>query len=62
MIGGASARTLKGRAEDARWVGRELGVRYVVEGSVRRAGATLRVNVQLVSTETGGARLVGSVR
>ncbi len=52
VIGGASARALKGRAEDVKWVGRELGVRYVVEGSVRRAGATLHVNVQLVSTET----------
>ena len=36
-----------------RQIGRELGVRYVLEGSVRRIGDTLRVNVQLVSAETG---------
>ena len=38
---------------DVRQIGRELGVRYVLEGSVRRIGAILRVNVQLVSAETG---------
>jgi len=53
VIANASARTYKGKAVDARQVGRELGVRYVVEGSTRRAGAVLRVNVQLISTETG---------
>ena len=36
-----------------RQIGRELGVRYVLEGSVRRINATLRVNVQLISAETG---------
>ena len=38
---------------DVRQTGQELGVRYVVEGSVRRLNDTLRVNVQLVSTESG---------
>jgi TolB-like protein len=50
------ARTLadfyRGRAADVRSVGREFGVRYLVEGSTRRLGDTLRVNVQLISTET----------
>ena len=48
-----SAYTYKGKATDVRQIGRELGVRYVLEGSVRRIGDTLRVNVQLVSAETG---------
>ena len=39
---------------DLRQIGRELGVRYVIEGSVRRINSTLRVNVQLISSETGG--------
>jgi adenylate cyclase len=48
-----SAFTYKGKAVDIRHVGTELGVRYAVEGSVRKVGSSLRVNVQLVSTETG---------
>ena len=43
----------KGRAVDIREVGRELGVRYVLEGSVRRAGERLRTTAQLIETETG---------
>ena len=42
----------KGLAIDVREVGDELGIRYVLEGSVRRAGGRLRVNGQLVDTET----------
>jgi tetratricopeptide (TPR) repeat protein len=38
---------------DAKQIGRELGVRYVLEGSVRRSGNQLRVNVQLIDGETG---------
>ena len=53
VIANASARAYKGQAVDVRRVGRELGVRYVVEGSVRLAGTALHVNVQLISTETG---------
>jgi hypothetical protein len=48
-----SAYTFKGKAADVRKVGEELGVRYALEGSVRRLGSTLRVNAQLVATETG---------
>jgi len=43
----------KGRALDVRDVGRDLGVRYVVEGSVRRSGDRLRIVAQLVDAETG---------
>jgi TolB-like protein/Flp pilus assembly protein TadD len=44
----------KGRAVDVRQVARELGVRYVLEGSVRRAGQRLRVSAQLIDAVTGG--------
>jgi adenylate cyclase len=54
VIARNSAFTYKGKAVDIRHVGTELGVRYAVEGSVRKVGSSLRVNVQLVSTETGG--------
>ena len=47
-----SAATYRGKHIDIRRVGEELGVRYVVEGSVRKLGDMLRVNVQLVSSET----------
>jgi adenylate cyclase len=53
VIAHASARTYKGRAVDARQIGRELGVRYVVGGGARRIGPALRVNVALISTDTG---------
>ena len=43
----------KGRAVDVRQVGRELGVRYVLEGSVRRARDRLRITAQLVDAMTG---------
>ena len=44
----------KGRAVDVRQVASELGVRYVLEGSVRRAGQRLRVSAQLIDAVTGG--------
>jgi adenylate cyclase len=53
VIARNSAFTFKGRAVDARHIGRELGVRYVVEGSVRRAGARVRINAQVVEAENG---------
>ncbi len=53
VIARESAYTYKGKATDVRQIGHELGVRYVLEGSVRQIGALLRVNVQLVSGETG---------
>jgi TolB-like protein/tetratricopeptide (TPR) repeat protein len=43
----------KGRAVDARQVGRELGVRYVLEGSVRKTGAKVRITGQLIDASTG---------
>jgi adenylate cyclase len=46
-----SAFTYKGRAVDVKQVGRELGVHYVLEGSVRRAGQRVRINVQLIDTK-----------
>jgi adenylate cyclase len=53
VIARNSAFTYKGRAVDVRQVGRELGVRYVAEGSVRRAGERMRISAQLVEAETG---------
>jgi TolB-like protein/tetratricopeptide (TPR) repeat protein len=44
----------KNRAIDVKQVARELGVRYVLEGSVRRAGTRLRISAQLVDAVTGG--------
>src|SRR5215472_1284254 len=43
----------KGQAVDVKQVGRELGVRYVLEGSVRKSGNRLRITAQLVEAETG---------
>jgi len=48
-----SSFTYKGRPVDVRDVGRELGVRHVVEGSVRRAGDRLRITAQLVEADSG---------
>jgi adenylate cyclase len=53
VIARNSAFTYKGRAVDVRQVGRELGVRYVLEGSVRKAGSRLRITGQLVEAATG---------
>ena len=53
VVARESAYTFKGKAVDVRTIGEELGVRYALEGSVRRLGSTLRINVQLVSAETG---------
>jgi adenylate cyclase len=53
VIARNTAFTYKGKAVDAKEIGRELGVRYVLEGSVRRVGETVAINAQLISTETG---------
>lgn len=45
----------RGRSVDIRQIGRELGVHYVVEGSVRRSGKQLRIAAQLIEAETGNA-------
>src|SRR5215208_1281778 len=53
VIARNSSFTYKGKAIDIKHVGRELGVRYLLEGSVRRAGNRIRVTAQLVEAETG---------
>jgi TolB-like protein/DNA-binding winged helix-turn-helix (wHTH) protein len=52
VIGRSTAFTYKGKAADVRQIGRELNVRYVLEGSVQRSANCVRVNVQLIETET----------
>jgi TolB-like protein len=53
VIARNTAFTFKGKAVDVMKLGRELNVRYVLEGSVQRGGNRLRVNVQLIDAETG---------
>ena len=54
VIARHSAFAYKGRDVDLRQVGRDLGVRYIIEGSVRRSGEQIRINVQLIDATTGG--------
>ena len=53
VIARNSSFTYKGRAVDVKQVGRELGVRYVLEGSVRKAGSRVRITGQLIDAATG---------
>jgi TolB-like protein/class 3 adenylate cyclase/tetratricopeptide (TPR) repeat protein len=53
VIARNSSFTYKGRAVDIKQVGRELGVRYVLEGSVRKAGNRIRITGQLIDAESG---------
>ena len=53
VIARNSSFTYKGEAADIRQVGRDLGVRYIMEGSIRRSGDRLRVTAQLVEAATG---------
>jgi hypothetical protein len=53
VIARNTAFTFKGKVVDAKQLGRELGVRYVLEGSVRRMGEQVRVNVQLIDAGSG---------
>jgi TolB-like protein len=53
VIARNSSFTYKGQAVDVKRVGRELGVRYVVEGSVRRGGNRVRIAAQLIEAESG---------
>ena len=53
VIGRNTAFTYKGKHVDLKQIGRELNVRYVLEGSVQRSGNRLRINVQLIDAETG---------
>jgi adenylate cyclase len=53
VIARITAFTYKGKAVDVEQIGRDLGVRYVLEGSVRRLGEQVQINVQLIDAETG---------
>ncbi len=53
VIARNSTFTYKGQAVDVKQVGRELGVRYVLEGSVRKAGSRVRITGQLIDTTSG---------
>jgi adenylate cyclase len=53
VIARNSSFTYKGQAIDVKQVGRELGVRYILEGSVRKAGGRVRITAQLIEAETG---------
>jgi TolB-like protein len=53
VIARNTAFTYKGKAVDVKQIGRELGVHYVIEGSVRRTGGRVQVNVQLIDADTG---------
>ncbi len=53
VIARTTAFTYKGKAVDVRKIGRELGVRYVLEGSVRRSGDRVHANVQLIDAASG---------
>jgi class 3 adenylate cyclase/TolB-like protein len=53
VIAGNTAFTYKGKAVDAKQIGRDLGVRQILEGSVRRTGDQVRINAQLIDAETG---------
>ena len=53
VISRGTAYSYKGKPVDAKGIGRELGVRYVLEGSVRRVGESITINAQLISTKTG---------
>jgi len=53
VIARNTAFTYKGKSVDAKQIGRELGVRYLLDGSVRRTGDQVRVNVRLIDAESG---------
>jgi TolB-like protein len=53
VIARNTAFTYKGKSTDVKQIGRDLGVRYLVEGSVRRTGDQVQVKVQLIDTESG---------
>ena len=53
VISRNTAFTYKGKPGDAKKIGRELGVRYILEGAVRKTSDSVQVNVQLINTETG---------
>ena len=57
VIARNSTFTYKGRPVDVKQVGRELGVRYVLEGSVRKAADRVRITGQLIDARNGSTRL-----
>ena len=54
VIARGTAFTFKGRSVDAREVGKECGVRYLLEGSIIRSGTRVETNVQLIDAQSGG--------
>jgi len=54
VIARNSSFAYKGKAVDVKQIGRELGVRYVLEGSVRRGGERIRITAQLIDAQSGG--------
>jgi adenylate cyclase len=54
VIARSTAFTYKGKAVDVKQIGRELGVRYVLEGSQQGGGSKVRISAQLIDAETGG--------
>ena len=61
VIGRNTAFSYKGKHIGLRQIGRELNVRYVLEGSVQRSGNRLRVNVQLIDAEIRRTSLGGAL-
>lgn len=53
VIARSSAFTYKGKGVDARQIGRDLGVKYLVEGSIQKSSGRIRINTQLIDTLTG---------
>ena len=62
VIARNTAFTYKGKPIDVKQIGRDLNVRYVLEGSVQRGGNRMRVNVQLVDAESGAGLSVSTSR
>ena len=53
VVAAHSARQYKGTTADARQIGQALGARYLLDGSIRRAGGTMRIVARLVDAESG---------
>ncbi|MCY1745682.1 adenylate/guanylate cyclase domain-containing protein [Ensifer sp. SL37] len=62
VIARNSSFSFRGKNVDAREIGRSLGVRYLVEGSVRRAGERVRITAQLIDAGSGAPFLGGTIR